>query len=84
MTVYKFCPRCLRARRFDEGCRTTSCIELEKSPTHLSHDLERNLQVARAKLAEGNSKADWAAVIRELEEKLMLFDAHRGAAAFKQ
>jgi hypothetical protein len=82
VTAYKFCPRCFRARPYDVGCKTPKCVELQKSPTYLRDELERNLQVAKAKLAEGNTEADWTAAVRELETELMKYDAQKGAGKF--
>lgn len=84
MMAYKICPRCLQARPYNEGCRTPACQELERSPTHLRDELEGNLHIAREQLKIGDTEHDWAAIVRDLERGLMLFDAHRGSAAYKQ
>jgi hypothetical protein len=84
MMAYKICPRCFKTRRYDEGCTTSECVELQKSPTYLRDELEGTLFIARERLKAGNTEADWAAVVRELEIELMMLDGQRGAAAFKQ
>jgi len=78
------CPSCFIPHRQDLACNTPSCQELQKSPTYLRDELEGQLVVARAMLAEGNTDADWAVAIREFEQELLKYDAHLGASAFTQ
>ena len=84
MMAFKICPRCFKGHKHDEGCKTPTCAELQASPSYLRDDLEGQLHIAQTYLAEGDTSADWAAEVKELSEKLVKFDAHRGAAAFKQ
>jgi hypothetical protein len=82
--VYKICPRCFQGRPYNEGCKTPECAELQKSPTYLRDELEGHLHIAKTYLAEGDTSEDWATVVRELETKLMQYDAQKGASAFTQ
>jgi hypothetical protein len=84
MMAYKICPRCFQGRPYNEGCKTPECAELQKSPTYLRDELEGHLHIAKTMLAEGNSEANWAVVVKELELQLMEYDAQKGAAAFTQ
>jgi hypothetical protein len=84
MIAFVICPRCFRARSYEEGCTTPACQELQKDPSYLRDELEGSLHVAREQLKIGDTEHDWTTIVRELETELMLFDAHRGAAAFKQ
>lgn len=82
--VYKICPRCFKGRQYDQACETPSCKELQASPTYHRDELEGQLHIAKEMLKEGNTEADWASEVKDLEKQLMAYDAHVGAAAFTQ
>ena len=82
--LYKICPRCFKGHQYNEMCQTPACAELRKSPSYHRDQLEGELYIAKEMLKEGNTEADWAAEIRELEQKLVQYDAHHGASAFTQ
>ena len=84
MMAYKICPRCMKGRPYNEGCKTPACVELQKSPTYLRDELEGNLHIAKTYLAEGDTAENWADVVRYLETELMKYDAQKGASAFTQ
>lgn len=83
-TVYKFCPNCMKARPYNEGCKTPECAVLQRSPSFRRNELAENLQVALLMVLVGDTTQDWIAVITELETELMHYNAHRSAAAFTQ
>jgi hypothetical protein len=82
--AYKICPRCHKGRPYNEGCKTPACAKLQESPTYLRDELEGQLHIAKTLLAEGDTSNDWAHAVREIEQELMEYDAHKGATAFKQ
>lgn len=82
--VYKICPRCFKGRPYNELCQTPECADKRKSPSYHRDELDGQLFIAKTMLAEGNTEHDWAAIVRELEQELVKYDAQNGASAFTQ
>lgn len=82
--LYKICPRCFRGYPALELCPTPECAEHRQSPSYHRDQLDGELYISKTMLAEGNTEADWDSEVRRLEQELLKYDAHLGAAAFKQ
>ena len=82
--AYKICPRCFKGRPYNELCQTPECAQKRTSPSYFRDELDGQLHIAKTMLAEGNTEANWAEVLRELEQELLKYDAQHGALAFTQ